>query len=291
MKLVPSFLKLLQSPWDEDFGDVIRTAQESLVIASPYIGMEPCRRIISEKSVEKLQRKLAVLVVTDLSRDNLLSGSTDVGAIHELAASFPRTEVIFLPSIHAKVYIADIEVAIVTSGNMTASGLSRNYEYGVRFDNRGIVRRIRADVEAYSDLGTKIDVEKLKFLLSVSLELREMRAKAERTMKSRLRAEFRRRMQRFDDEIVRARVAGRAPHAIFGEAILYLLGRRPMSTQDLHPLVQRIHPDLCDDTVDRVIDGKHFGKKWKHGVRTAQQHLKKEGLIELRDGVWYLREK
>jgi hypothetical protein len=64
-----------------------------------------------------------------------------------------------------------------------------------------------------------------------------------------------------------------------------------MPTAELHPLIQRIHPDLCDDSVDRVIDGKHFGKKWKHAVRTAQQHLKKIGKVELRQNILYIKGK
>jgi len=62
-----------------------------------------------------------------------------------------------------------------------------------------------------------------------------------------------------------------------------------MSTDELNPLIQKIHPDLCDDSVDRVIDGRHFGKKWKHAVRTAQQYLKRTGQIELREGLWHLK--
>lgn len=61
-----------------------------------------------------------------------------------------------------------------------------------------------------------------------------------------------------------------------------------MSTAELHPLVQALHPDLCDDGVDRVIDGVHFGKRWKHMVRNAQQHLKSQGRIRLEDGRWFL---
>ena len=62
-----------------------------------------------------------------------------------------------------------------------------------------------------------------------------------------------------------------------------------MSTDELNPLIQKIHPDLCDDSVDRVIDGRHFGKKWKHAVRTAQQYLKRTEQIELHEGLWHLK--
>jgi hypothetical protein len=61
-----------------------------------------------------------------------------------------------------------------------------------------------------------------------------------------------------------------------------------MATRDIHREVQRIHPDLCDDTVDRVINGQRFGKKWKHAVRRAQYHLKQKGEIVLHDSKWSL---
>jgi len=122
------------------------------------------------------------------------------------------------------------------------------------------------------------------------LELREIRKAADRTLKTRLRREFDHKLREADEEIIRARAAGRVPHAIFADAILHILGQGPASTVELHRAVQQIHPDLCDDTVDRVIEGKHFGKKWKHALRTAQQHLKKNGQIELVAGQWCLRQ-
>ena len=76
-------------------------------------------------------------------------------------------------------------------------------------------------------------------------------------------------------------------HAVFEKTILYLLKTRgPLETKSLHTLVSAIHPDLCDDSVERIIDGKTFGKKWKHAVRTAQQKLKKKGLAERSGHVW-----
>lgn len=280
--------KLLQSPWEEDFVSLVRAAKESFIISSPYIGREACQIVAAQGVAKQSAKKLKLTVLTDLSRRNLLSGSTDAGAIHELVSGFPSSEVLFLPSVHAKVYIADDHAAIITSGNMTAAGFSRNYEYGMRVDDHLLVREIRAHIEAYAALGTKIELSKLKLLSDISLDLQEMHREAEKTVNSRLRREFERRLLAFDDEVLRTRTAGRAPNAIFAEAILYNLKRSAMSTRELHQSIQRIHPDLCDDRVDRVIDGIHFGKKWKHAVRSAQQHLKEEGLIQLTDGAWHL---
>jgi hypothetical protein len=93
-----------------------------------------------------------------------------------------------------------------------------------------------------------------------------------------------------DVEFLRARTGGRTAHAIFADAILHLLASDPMSTPDLNRRIQQIHPDLCDDTVDRVIDGQHFGKKWKHGVRTAQVYLRRAGRIARANNLWQLVE-
>ncbi|TKJ36792.1 MAG: hypothetical protein CEE38_10855 [Planctomycetes bacterium B3_Pla] len=78
-------------------------------------------------------------------------------------------------------------------------------------------------------------------------------------------------------------------HTVFAKTILYLLRRYgSLSTVQIHPKIESIHPDLCDNTIDRVIDGKHFGKKWKHAVRTAQQQLKRNGQVDLQQGRWVI---
>lgn len=61
-----------------------------------------------------------------------------------------------------------------------------------------------------------------------------------------------------------------------------------MATIELEQQIKAILPDMCDDKVDRVIDGVHFGKLWKHDVRNAQQYLKRNGQIKS-DGIkWAL---
>lgn len=73
---------------------------------------------------------------------------------------------------------------------------------------------------------------------------------------------------------------GRSVNGVFADTILYLLSRFQMTTVELHEHIKEIHPDLCDDAIDRVIDGQRFGKLWKHQVRNAQQHLRRRGLVD-----------
>ncbi len=276
-------IDLLPSPCEAAFESVVGEARDNLLLCAPYVGKGPCDRV--RRLADKCK---TITLLCDLSRDNLLTGSTDAAAIAALCQARPGVTVRFLPTLHAKSYIADDQSAIVSSANLTDSGLLRNLEYGVRVRDSAIVRRIRGDISAYGDLGSQVSVDDLVKLAAVAAELADIRRKAERSIRSQLRAEFDKRLEAATVEVLRVRAAGRAPHTIFGEAIRYLLASGPMTTVELHGRIQAIHPDLCDDTVDRVIDGKSFGKKWKHAVRTAQQYLKKHGVVEF-DGVrWRL---
>jgi len=278
--------RLLRSPWEDCFDQLVSRARGSLILCSPFIGNGPCRKV--QHRSRDWTANFELVLVTDLSRDNMLSGVTDVKAIASVVHSFPATQVRFLPSLHAKVYIADDTEAVVTSANMTYGGLVRNFEYGVHFAERQTVRLIRQDVLDYIALASPIDIRQLETFVQITLELREMHKAAEKSLRGRLRREFDKKLWQADDRIIGVRAAGRTPHAIFAEAIRHLLRFGPASTQVLHRGIQNIHPDLCDDAVDRIVDGKHFGKKWKHAVRTAQQHLKKRGEIRLVNSRWRL---
>lgn len=280
--------QLLTSPWTDHFQKLIRNAASSLVICSPYIGSKPCLSLKEVAASEKWSVGFQLLVLTDLSPQNMIDGITDVAALAEVAGFFPSTAVRFLPSLHAKVYIRDQAQAIVTSGNMTSAGLSRNLEYGVLFNDQAIVGRIKDDILKYAELGSPINFDELKNFAGIVDELRDLKVRAERRMNRRLRSEFEQRLKKTEGEVLRVRAGGRAPHTIFAEAIIYSLASGPLSTSAIHSRIQTIHPDLCDDAVDRIIEGYHFGKKWKHAVRTAQQHLKRRGKIELQNGKWHL---
>lgn len=276
-------IDLLPSPCDATFESVVGDARDNLLLCAPYVGKGPCER------VSRLAGNCrTVTILCDLSRDNLLTGATDAAAIASLCKGRPGVTVRFLPTLHAKSYIADERSAIVTSANLTDSGLLRNLEYGIRITVPAIVRQVRGHISAYGALGSEVAVDDLVKLASVAAELKDIRRKAERSIRSKLRAEFDKRLEAATVEVLRIRAAGRAPHTIFGEAIRYLLAQGPMTTVDLHRRIQAIHPDLCDDTVDRVIDGKSFGKKWKHAIRTAQQYLKKNGVVIFDGARWSL---
>lgn len=131
-------------------------------------------------------------------------------------------------------------------------------------------------------------METLRVMLEISHDLKDLRVKAERSISRSFRKAFNEKLEAAKVELLTVRAEGKTTHGIFADTILYLLARKPLRTADMHPLIQELHPDLCDDTEDRVIKGVHFGKKWKHYVRTAQQHLKRRGQIEFDGQYWRL---
>jgi hypothetical protein len=75
---------------------------------------------------------------------------------------------------------------------------------------------------------------------------------------------------------------------LYAEAILYALAQGPLRTEQLHPKIQNLLPDLCDDEIELIINGEQFGKRWKHAVRNAQQYLKRSGQIKFDGTRWSL---
>lgn len=55
-------------------------------------------------------------------------------------------------------------------------------------------------------------------------------------------------------------------------------------------MIQKLYPQLCDDSMAPIINGKTFGKLWKHDVRNAQQGMQRRGEIKRNQatGVWDL---
>ena len=282
-------IELLGMNWHSKLAMLVSTAKNRLIICSPYVGTagtELVRRNLSPS----LCHSGELLFMTNLSTKNMIASSTDPMAIYSLATTIQQSEVIHLPGVHAKVFLADDEFAIVTSGNLTAGGLYRNLECGVLLADSLLVSSLRLKMEEYRKLGASVPSTRLasygEALNGVLSALKLSQKEAETTIHS----QFENALQVIDDDLIRLKLAGGTVSSVFAETILYLLrSKGPLATIEIHPEVASIHPDFCDNTVDRVIDGRRFGKKWKHAVRSAQQRLKSQGFIEFKNGLWYLK--
>jgi hypothetical protein len=279
-------LSLVGRGWEASLAELVRSTNARLLISSPYITTFGCDLVRASAS-KTLQNGGEVGILTDLSPMSICQGSTDPAALRTLANNGYSLSVRHLPRLHAKVYIADEQAAIVTSGNLTVGGLVQNHEYGLRIADPLIVREIRSDVVSYADLGAEISDAQLAAYCDIATEIRVAFRQSQASIARAIRRRFDAVVREAEDELIRLRLAGGAVHTVFAKTITYLLRTYgPLTTTGIHARVESIHPDLCDSSVDRIIDGKRFGKKWKHAVRTAQQQLKKQDIIELVNGYW-----
>lgn len=281
-------VRLIAGAWDSTFGNVVSLARDRLILCAPFISPDGARAVASARKGQGCIGAKS-LTLTDLSPRAVCAGATDPSAVASVGATLKGSRVVHLPRLHAKVYVADGRRAVVTSGNLTSGGLGRNYEYGVLISDDVIATRVESDVLEYAGLGAEIDESTLATYCEAATDARKAYAQqvasASRVVQQRLASS----LNAANDTLLRARLAGGAMHTVFAKTIAFLLRRHgPLTTRQLHPMVQQLHPDLCDDTVDRVIDGQHFGKKWKHAVRTAQQQLKKTGTVRLVGDKWLL---
>ena len=285
---MPLEASLIRSPWAQPFMRLVSLAQQHLLLVSPFIKLQATDQVLADLQRRGVDREIKVVVLTNLRPESLLNGSTDIEALATLSKQLPQFELVHLPSLHAKVYVADNRAAVVTSANLTRPGITANLEYGVSFTDGRLVREIRRDFEAYSSLGATVGADDIEVILQETKELKRAFTNAERSIRASAKRAFREKLEAAHVRLLRQRAKERTTHAILADTILFVLGRAPLRTIDLHPLIQQLHPDICDDSVDRVIDGVHFGKKWKHYVRTAQASLKRTGRISFDGERWFL---
>jgi hypothetical protein len=268
---------------------VLNAAQSSLLLCVPFITAVEMDKLIGILRRKPRGNQLAIRLITDIRPDSILAGALDVHAIIKLLDVGLAVSITALAGVHAKVYVADRSTAWVTSANLTTSALDRNFEYGVLFDEPEATATIYDDIIGYSRLGAQATHQQLVSYATAIESLRQEYQANRRAAERSIKLQFDERLEHLTVEAMRLQIGNRAPHAIFAEAIVYLLRSGPMSTKALHPQIQRLLPDLCDDLRERVIDGRHYGKLWKHHVRGAQQHLKRVGAVVLENGVWRLQ--
>ncbi len=275
-------LELLRKDWQCRLEELVGSAQRSLLIAAPFI-TQPGVNIVTASLSSDLKRQGEIQVLTCLDVLSICQGTCDPLALKSLLKGAPSTTLTHLPRLHAKVYIADDCAAIITSGNLTTGGLVTNFEYGIALNEPSLVRQVKVDIGEYASLGAILGDEQLASFCEASERVRTAFQKQTASVARAFREEFQKQVRIAEDAAHPAYAwqVG-SPRTVFAKTIVYLLKRHgPLKTDEQHPLIQAIHPDLCDDSIDRVIDGQRFGKKWKHAVRTAHQRLKEAGLIEL----------
>ena len=272
-------IKPIISPFHDAFASFGQSVTTHGFICSPYITYPPVLAFVRSLRERDLHTTVQVQILTDISLVNLIGGATDLDALLYLQQSLSHVSIMYLPRVHAKVYIADKKLAIVGSANWTEGGVKKNYEYGLSIEEPALVKQIYEDISGYASLGGEADASVLSLLRERIAPLKEAAKKQQRAFRESASAEVSEAEEAITDDLLRIRVGQRSVNSIFSDTLLFLLAQKPMTTSELNSRIEQIHPDLCDSQTDRIINGVHFGKKWKHLVRGAQVTLERRDLI------------
>lgn len=138
------------SPWTERLFVALGSVEHSILLVSPYIKDNALAAVERELAQLANVRHITVRVLARVRCDDLLAGSSDIGALERIVGwvdLWPQwtVELRAQNNLHAKVWVLDEQVAFVGSGNLSPSGLEGNVEYGVELRDHSIVTRILAD--------------------------------------------------------------------------------------------------------------------------------------------------
>lgn len=116
-------LKILKSPWENTFFNLLKEAKETVYLASPFIKQQTARLITKHSS-----RDIDFRYINSFKLSNFHRGASDLEALRILTKKGFRQKNVH--NLHAKIFIFD-NVAVITSSNLTPGGLRNNLQYGV----------------------------------------------------------------------------------------------------------------------------------------------------------------
>ena len=267
-------IELLARGWRGELAEIASAARESVIIAAPFIKYDEAvwlRNLLHEG--------VDVLTLANIDADAVSTAALDLAALRCLAEVSSFSRLIALSALHAKVFVADEKAAIVTSGNLTRSALDSNLEYGVLLKEPRLVRKVCDDMVSFARLGSPVDLQTIDELSYLEVELRQALSDVIKESSQAARQRFEQVMQQARPAMVSAQVGDRTPHAVFGDAIQFVLSKGPQATRTIEQEVQHLIPELCDDTEILMIKGERYGRVWKRRLRHAQLHLKRRGIV------------
>ncbi len=129
-------LKIIRSPWEKTFVELLSAARENVFLASPYIKRQTAQLIVDNAS-----RNVDFRYINSFKLATFHRGASDLEALKIFDKYDVKQKNV--QNLHAKFFVFD-DSAIITSGNLTLGGLRNNLEYGVHVQDE-VVEEIKND--------------------------------------------------------------------------------------------------------------------------------------------------
>lgn len=133
--------ELLTGPWNTVFERDIRSAKGETCLLVPFVSGRGARFFL-----ETIRQPSGTRVVTRLNDEDFLTGVSDIHALIELVSEGVRIRT-QNRRLHAKMYLFGDRSVVVTSGNLTWSGIHENAEIGVRLSDKEEIRSAKQHFE------------------------------------------------------------------------------------------------------------------------------------------------
>ncbi|MDD3852434.1 MAG: phospholipase D family protein, partial [Syntrophomonadaceae bacterium] len=146
-------MRILNTAIYDEFLNLVASAKDNVKLCSPFI-----KSNIVNQIYENVYTGCSISLITNVNLMSYCRKSSDINALGTILQN--GGAVYNFQRLHAKIYIFDDKQAIITSANLTQSGLKRNFEYGVLLDEIPLVKNVCED---YSRICNSELVGKLKF--------------------------------------------------------------------------------------------------------------------------------
>ncbi|WNM20353.1 phospholipase D-like domain-containing protein [Flavobacterium capsici] len=137
-------MKILTTPWKDQFLELVANAKTSIKITSPFLKEPICSEMLEAKHPDT-----SLELITSFKLSHTYSGSLDIDALMKI--SHADGVIKNYSKLHSKIYLFDDKEVIISSGNLTDSGLSKNFEYGIYSKDEAIVSKVVEDFNSLSN--------------------------------------------------------------------------------------------------------------------------------------------
>ena len=278
-------VQIITRGWRDGLAGVASSARRSLLVVAPFIKYEEADWLCS-----LLHSGVEVITLANIDAEAVSASALDIAALQRLVEASPSSRLVALSNLHAKAFVADGRAAIITSGNLTRAGLDHNVECGVLIRRTQLAQELHERMLAFARLGSPMDAQAIRQLAPLEDELRKARAEIRHSATPTAMKQFTALVRDAQRQFAAAQVGDRSPHAVFGDAIQFILARGPQTTKAIEVETQQLMPHLCDDNEYFEIKGEPYGRTWKRRLRHAQLNLKRRGIIAYsrQDKTWAL---
>jgi len=142
-------------PYGDSLGSFLRKATKTIRISSPFITSSGIRYV-------GLNR-VPTEIITKVTLSNVLQKSLDAHVLFDLIKD--GVVIRSIPNLHAKLYFVDSCWALVTSSNLTGSGLQKNVELGLTVSDSDTLAQLETVWGTFHLKSTIVTVESLRELL------------------------------------------------------------------------------------------------------------------------------